>query len=654
MEQLEQSSSEPPPADWMAEVAELKRRVASLEQALQSPATQSTPPPTPAIPTRKPPSSSEEEEPSGKKPAADEPAVNAPANAPPLPGTRNGQPSALESRIGAQLFNRIGIFAILAGAAWFLKLAIDRSWIGPALRVAAGLASAVALAAWSERFRRHGSLSFSYTLKALAAGIAYLSLWAAFTLYHLVPAAIIFAAMVAVTLAYALLAWRQESELLAALALAGGFATPALLATGSDREAFLFCYLLLLDVGALALVTLRLWPRLAAGAFAGTTAYLGFWWFESYTVAGRALTGVFIALFFAVFTVAPFLALRRSSRAQGRAQAVQGNDRLLVGLPAAVGLCTFVEAWRVLAPIADMSALAWVPAALALIYLPLALFAGRVFWPQHETTEPSPASRLIQVHLSLAIGFFALAGLLEYHGYGIALCWLSELAIVAAASARFPGSALAPVLKNATFAMLLLAFSAVLLLDSYDPQPENATAFLNPHFATCVAALAVFAMVVVLSESIHRTGVSNHALPSRPLSLHGASLLSASAVIAFNLIALLAVSLQIQLFWQQQPPMQRTAHPAAYRHAYVDFTYSAWFLLYGAVLMGAGFWKRSAFLRWQALVLLAFSIGKVFLFDTSHLHEGYRIVSFLGLGVVLLAISFAYQRDWLALKPQRS
>ena len=38
---------------------------------------------------------------------------------------------SLESRIGSQWFNRVGILAVLIGMAWFLKLAIDNHWIGP-------------------------------------------------------------------------------------------------------------------------------------------------------------------------------------------------------------------------------------------------------------------------------------------------------------------------------------------------------------------------------------------------------------------------------------------------------------------------------------------------------------------------------------------
>jgi uncharacterized membrane protein len=34
----------------------------------------------------------------------------------------------------------------------------------------------------------------------------------------------------------------------------------------------------------------------------------------------------------------------------------------------------------------------------------------------------------------------------------------------------------------------------------------------------------------------------------------------------------------------------------------------------------------------------------------SQLAQGYRILSFIGLGALLLAVSFVYQRDWLNLR----
>ena len=75
---------------------------------------------------------------------------------------------------------------------------------------------------------------------------------------------------------------------------------------------------------------------------------------------------------------------------------------------------------------------------------------------------------------------------------------------------------------------------------------------------------------------------------------------------------------------------------------------------YGAVLMIIGFWRRSAFIRWQALILIAITTVKVFVWDTHELDRIYRILSFVVLGVLLLAVSFAYQRDWLKLAPHKN
>ncbi len=77
-------------------------------------------------------------------------------------------------------------------------------------------------------------------------------------------------------------------------------------------------------------------------------------------------------------------------------------------------------------------------------------------------------------------------------------------------------------------------------------------------------------------------------------------------------------------------------------------------MLYGGGLLAIGFWKRSAFIRWQALVMLVFTIGKTFLYDTRNLGPVYHGLSFLCLGALLMAISFAYQKDWLALRDPQS
>ena len=80
------------------------------------------------------------------------------------------------------------------------------------------------------------------------------------------------------------------------------------------------------------------------------------------------------------------------------------------------------------------------------------------------------------------------------------------------------------------------------------------------------------------------------------------------------------------------------------------FSISAWMMMYAAALLAAGFWKRKSFVRWQGLILMVFTIGKVFLYDMHSLSSGYRILSFFALGIVLMVVSFAYQKDWLNLR----
>ena len=66
--------------------------------------------------------------------------------------------------------------------------------------------------------------------------------------------------------------------------------------------------------------------------------------------------------------------------------------------------------------------------------------------------------------------------------------------------------------------------------------------------------------------------------------------------------------------------------------------------VYAAVLIGIGFSKGLADLRWAGLVAFALTLGKVFLIDMAGLDAAYRIGSFLALGVLLVAASALYQR----------
>ena len=67
-------------------------------------------------------------------------------------------------------------------------------------------------------------------------------------------------------------------------------------------------------------------------------------------------------------------------------------------------------------------------------------------------------------------------------------------------------------------------------------------------------------------------------------------------------------------------------------------------MVYGGAMLVIGLWRRNKLLRMMALALLSITIVKVFFFDLSLLEKLYRIISFIVLGVILLAVSFLYQR----------
>jgi uncharacterized membrane protein len=66
--------------------------------------------------------------------------------------------------------------------------------------------------------------------------------------------------------------------------------------------------------------------------------------------------------------------------------------------------------------------------------------------------------------------------------------------------------------------------------------------------------------------------------------------------------------------------------------------------LTGAATLIVGLTRGSRDLRLAGLALLVAAVGKVFLFDLATLTSVYRVGSFIGLGLVLLGGSYAWQR----------
>jgi uncharacterized membrane protein len=541
---------------------------------------------------------------------------------------------SLEDRLGSQVFSRVGIVALLIGATWFLKLAIDNQWIGVTARVLAGLLAGAGLVVWSERFRRKGFPAFSYTLKAVGSGVLYLSLWAAFQLYHLLPAGVALVAMLLITAWNAYMAWVQDAEVLAAYALVGGCATPLLLSTGGNHEIFLFTYLLAIDIAAVVLVRLKPWPRLLLGVFPATVAYFIGWYARLYSADQFGIATVFIALFFLIFGSVP-LRLPRGQREEEdtvEIPALRSSVITEVLLPLANAAFGALAFYSVLQDSGDHSALPWMVLVFAAIYL------GLMRLPQSAAAAA--------VHLSLAIVFVTIAIPLKVSGSWITVSWLVEGAALLWVAARLASAPVSQDSPTEAYKVLRLLAVGALLLGLFSLLTNVFwfghrvdTAFFNRRFATAMVGVAAFSVAAWIALRAEVKTGGPESLRKRHVWLQ----IGGGAIIAFNLIAVLAVVREIEQLWSHV----ETNPDADLRQA---LAISAFLMLYGAALLAIGFWKKTAFIRWQALLLIVFTIAKTFLYDMRNLSQGYRVASFMALGALLLAVSFAYQKDWLSLK----
>ena len=536
------------------------------------------------------------------------------------PGSKP-QPS-LESRIGSQLFNRIGILALLIGAAWFLKFAIDERWIGPAARVWIGLASGLGLVAWSEWFRGREYKAFSYSMKALGTGVLYLSLWAAYTLFGLLPGWLALLAMVLVTVTNAWLAWRQNSEVLAVYALLGGLLTPLLLWSAESAELTLFSYLLLLDLAVLVLVALRPWSRLVMAAFAGTAVYQIAWYVGHYQPAALALTTIFVAIFFLLFSAAP-QSLRNFRLASGTGSLTVEDRLALILLPLLNGLLAFAEFYALLSEPVVSGLRPWVAFGFALFYL------GMLRVARSPRLRGTP-TRLPDTYLLLSVIALTGAVPLAVSGRAIPIGWSIESIALLVAASRLG----LDLLGSLGASVLGMAMLACVTLNAALHAPTLIV--FNERFATYLAGVAAGVLAAWLAGQVLKKEAG--AAPGwRGIGLLGS--------IGATALLMIGVCLDIGTYWSAQVRLARTD-----RVIDEQFSYSAWTMIFGAVLLATGFRKKATVLRWQGLVLLALSIAKVFLVDLRELSQGYRIVSFLGLGILLVGVSFIYQRNLLGLR----
>ncbi len=164
----------------------------------------------------------------------------------------------LEKLIGERLLTFIGVIVLVIGIAFFVKFAIDKDWINETGRTAIGILSGGILLGVAHRLRKNFA-AFSSVLVGGGIAVLYFTITYAFQVYHLFPQTLAFGLLVVITGFTVLLSLSYDRKELAVFAIVGGFCSPLMVATGSGNLPVLSTYMLILDIGMLALAYHKKW-----------------------------------------------------------------------------------------------------------------------------------------------------------------------------------------------------------------------------------------------------------------------------------------------------------------------------------------------------------------------------------------------------------
>lgn len=236
---------------------------------------------------------------------------------PPEPPQPSEPPIDWERWIGIRGAAVAGAIALALAGLLFFRYSIEHGLITPTMRVVSGTLAGLACLVGAEWMRGRGYRQTAEGVSGAGVVILYAAFWAAHALYSLIPMAAAFVLMVLVTAGCCLLAVRHGSLLVAVLGLVGGFATPILLSSRADNPIGLFGYVLLLDLGLLAVGHRRNWPSLGVLSLAGTFVMQALWIFLKMGPERLVLGLIMLSAFSLLFVVAGRFAGDRAPRSAG-------------------------------------------------------------------------------------------------------------------------------------------------------------------------------------------------------------------------------------------------------------------------------------------------------------------------------------------------
>lgn len=558
-----------------------------------------------------------------------------------------------ELNFGLNWISWIAAVTVVLALAFFFQYAFENRLISETGRVALGVACGAAAFVAGEVFFRKGQRAYGKALAAAGASFFYLSIWAAFGLYQLIPQSAALALMAVTTAAAGFLAIRYESAAVALLGAAGGYATPLLLSSGGQPW-FVLTYALVLAAGA------RRWPWPERLSVLGTAAlYLNQLpaqpFYAAFVVAYWALfsRSTSTVVFAAASVLAPIaLASIWAPENYGLAAALAlGAAGLAIRPAAAPGVFAgFWLAYAIWYGQSGYTPLGILTAAFALFLcrplwrrstrlgavalVTLALNAGLYFGASYgllRTAYPSyvglfavgvavaqaAAARLLwpsdQRAAMLSAGtawvILILAAPIQFAGYRVTVIWAAEAAAIVWIGVRIGE-------RRAIRAGTALLGLVVARLALSDAGVITQATLINPRFLAFAAAAAAFwasAWWVRVGRTASATYAGGHVVMLWGLVLEALDWAARTASpenfasVASTVVSVIAAAYAVLL----------VAGGAAWRHA-------------GSRLMGIG--------------LIGIVVLKLYLYDVWLLRAFYRMAAFAILGVMLLVMSYLYSR----------
>lgn len=388
---------------------------------------------------------------------------------------------AQEWLLGGNTVLRLGLLMLFVGLAFLAKYSIEHALLPPQVRLGGIGLTGIVLFVLGWRKRTSAAHShFGLSLQGAGVGVLYLTIFAAFRLYGMLPAGATFALLALVCLFSTAIALLQNSQTMAFIGFAGAFAAPVLASTGQGDHVGLFSYYLLLNTGIVAIAALRAWRPLNLLGFFATFGIATAWGVLQYRSEHLDTTLPFLGAFFAQYLLAAWWYALRHGLPQQRAvdaTLVFGNPIVSMGLLAHM-------VWDI--PYASAGG----ALGLAAWYLAVGFWTLRRY-------PGTPARWLVECCVALALGFATLAVPLALDGRWISAVWAAEGAAVFWVGLRqqrwLP--------RLAGVALQILAALSYGQTLGFAPAPEMA--FANPTFVGAVLLAASAAAIAWLTHSYH-------------------------------------------------------------------------------------------------------------------------------------------------------